>query len=551
MAKKFVPKNYQVDFPFEQHLVHNPKLGEDAVPLDVLFVGAGPAGLCGAIKLAQMIKADPNREDIEIGVLEKAESLGGHSLSGAVINPKALHELFPHLSADDFPFHQKVEKESVLFMTEKFSIPVPTPPTMNNHGNYTASLSEVVRWLGEKAEDLGIHVLTSFAADKLLVNDKDQVMGVRTTAMGLMKDGSEGSDFTPPTDITAKVTVLTEGTRGHLSQTYNSWKKIHSKIPQIYALGVKEVWKVKKPLDKIIHTLGYPLPSNVFGGTWMYPLGPDKISIGLVVGLDAKNPDVDAHALLQKLKKHPLFKKHLEGGSLLEWGAKTIPEGGLLAFPEHLSGDGILFAGDCVGMVNVPALKGIHYAMKSGILAAECLFDTLAQTEEVPTHQQLQTYDTKVKNSYIYSDLKEVQYMRHAFQKGGLYLGGLKAALMTATKGAFPKLSLKSMNHEDADAKRSTHFEPIEQLKLSKVDAVYQSGNKTRDDIPTHLVLGKDIPEDVAKFYAAICPAGVYEVQDGKLIVNAPNCVDCKATDVIGPRWTPREGGSGPQYRIM
>jgi electron-transferring-flavoprotein dehydrogenase len=300
--------------------------------------------------------------DLNIGVLEKAGSLGEHSLSGAVVNPRALRELFPELTDRDFPFRQPVETEAVYYLTAGGSLRMPTPPTMHNQGFYTASLCELVRWLGEQAEALGVNIFPGFPAEALLVEGR-AVKGVRTTPSGLDRERQPTGNFQEPTDIAAKITVLTDGTRGTLGQAYCEWQGIESENPQIFALGVKEVWKVKRPLDRVIHTLGWPLPSSAFGGSWFYPLGPDLVSLGLVVGLDYREAALDVHTLLQRLKLHPLVRPSLEGGELLEWGAKTIPEGGYHALPARRAGDGLLMAGDTVGFVDVPSLKGIHYAM--------------------------------------------------------------------------------------------------------------------------------------------------------------------------------------------
>jgi electron-transferring-flavoprotein dehydrogenase len=349
----------------------------------------------------------------------------------------------------------------------------------------------------------------------------------------------------PPNDITAKVTVLTDGTRSPLSQAYCQWQNLLPEQPQIYALGVKEIWKVKKAPEEVIHTLGYPLPLNCFGGSWLYPMGNDLISFGLVVGMDYKPHALDTHKLLQKLKQHPLFKNILEGGEVLEWGAKTIPEGGWNSLPKKLHGDGLLIAGDSAGFVNVPALKGVHYSMQSGMLAAETIFEALKKNDF--SANTLKTYDDKIQSSYIKTDLYKVRNMRQAF-KDGFYMGSLKAGLMTVTGGMFPG---GSAPHEDAAEAKDVQPMTYENVGLSKVDAVYLSGNKTRDDIPQHLTVGKDISPEVADMYAAMCPAGVYERRGDQLVVNAPNCIDCKATDVIGPRWQPREGGAGPDYKQM
>ena len=474
MKKSFQPINYQTPLNSSRFILKNPIIDEDqCVPMDVLFLGGGSAGLCGAIRLALNVKKakekDPQFPDVEIGVLEKAQSLGGHSLSGAVINPVALKELFPELSLNDFPFKNKVKSEKVYFLTSKGKVRLPTPPTMKNHGYYSASLCEVIRWLGEKAESLGVHVFTSFPAQSLLVKE-DQVIGVRTAEAGLNKDGSQGEQHMPPTDITASVTVLCEGTRGPITQSYLEKTKTLPKSPQIYALGVKEVWRVKKPLKDIIHTLGWPLPSDTFGGSWIYPMGEDMISLGLVAGLDYKSSNLDVHAKLQNLKNHPLVQPLIEGGELVEWGAKTIPEGGFHSFPQKLSGHGVMICGDAAGMVNVPALKGIHYAMKSGILAADTLINALKNNDFSPS--SLESYDKAFKTSYIYKDLKKVRNIRQAFIKSNFWIASIKAAFMTLTHCVFPPQ--KPHQHEDAQTFKTLEFTPLLLSSPRKFNSPYK-----------------------------------------------------------------------------
>jgi len=548
-----VPAKHQPPLP--PQLILREPLDPEAVPMDVVFVGGGPAGLAGAIELAKLVKADNEAGgtlgDIQIAVLEKASALGEHSLSGAVVNPRAFKELFPELPDSDFPFRAPVTNERVYFMIGSRAQRIPTPPTMQNHGHYIGSLSEMVRWLGEKAESMGVNIFTGFPVASLMM-EGEKVAGVRTTPTGLMRDGTPGSGFTPPTDISARVTVLSEGTRGSLSQAWMEQAGITSENPQIYALGVKEIWETKKPLDAIIHTLGWPLPTDAFGGSFMYPLTPNLVAVGIVVGMDYSQSTLDVHQLLQKLKTAPLFRDYLEGGEMVEWGAKTIPEGGFYGLPKKRYGEGVLIVGDSAGFVEVASLKGIHYAMQSGMYAARTIFDALKKDDVCDN--TMARYDALVDASYIKSDLKERRNMRLAFQNGGLYVGGIKATLMTLTKGAFPGGRIES--HSDAEVPRKVTpeepFVPDGKLTFSKLDANFKSGNATRDTIPSHLVIGTDIAPEVAQLYAHMCPAGVYEVgEDGRLIVNQANCVDCKATDVIGPRWTPREGESGPKYRLM
>lgn len=549
---RILPLAHQAPLPMDRFIVREPP-GEDAVEMDVVIVGAGPAGLACAIELARIAEqqraAGGPLAELSIAVLDKAASAGEHCLSGAIVNPVALRELFPDLSVDQFPFRSPVTQERVYFMTGSRAQRIPTPPTMQNHGYHTASLCELVRWLAEQAEGMGVNVFPGFPVDSLLV-DGTRVIGVRTAPAGLSREGEPGADYTPPTDLTGKVTVVADGTRSALAQAWREWQQVGSANPQIYALGVKEVWRVNRQPAGIIHTLGWPLPTDAFGGSFLYPLGQDQVALGLVVGLDYHDAALDVHNLLQRLKLHPLFRNVLDGGELLEWGAKTIPEGGYYALPERRYGDGVLFAGDAVGFVDVPSLKGIHYAMHSGILAARALAAALERGDT--SAAALAPYDQMVDESYIVADMYRTRNMRLAF-KDGFFVGAAKAGLMTLTRGRFP--GGRIVMPADAAAPREANGAgfplPADPLVVGKLDAVFKSGNATRDTVPSHLIVGQDVDGPVADFYTHVCPAGVYERVDDTLRVNAPNCVDCKATDVLGPRWTVREAGSGPRYRLM
>ena len=554
----FTPNHYQPPYPLDQFISKGIPEGEN-LEMDVLFVGAGPASLAGAIRLSQLYK-----DQKQIAIIEKAGRLGGHSLSGAVINPIAFHKLFPNMNIKDSPLRLPIQSEKMYFLTKKNQYRIPAPPTMKNKGFYTASLCETVRWLGQKAETAGIHIFPNTPGYKLIV-EKDKVIGIQTTAGGLNRNSEKTSKYQAPINILAKNIFLADGVRGNLSQAWLKWKNISSFYPQNYALGVKEIWKVKQSPKEIFHTVGWPLEG--FGGSFLYPLSQEHIAIGLVGSMGSKNVHWNLNEKFQIMKEHPFFQKILKEGECLEWGAKAIPEGGFYSIPHQILDDSVCLLGDAAGLVNVPALKGVHYAMLSGILSAEYLFNKTPNTASFsmlsPTNKPDQTFEDILKNHPLIG--KQLYKVRNimAFLQTNKF-GWIKAGLSILSHGLFPRnLNPKKLLSDSekprfasSSTKQGTVSTTLKKQKkssfrLSKADAVYLSGNKTRDDIPSHLFIRSDLPSEVMDFYTHFCPAGVYEKKDGKLIINAPNCVDCKATDVLGPWWSPREGGSGPDYNLM
>ncbi len=538
---------------------------DERIDVGFLIVGAGPAGLAAAIRLGQLVEEQPGLAErlgeVPVAVLEKGKAPGSHLLSGAVINPRGLQRLFKgRKRIDELPFYGEVHGESVLFLTKKRALRIPTPPTMVNHRNYVASLSQLGRWLGDEAEALGVTVLPETSAARLLV-DGGRVVGVRTGDRGRGRAGEELGNFEPGSDIAARVTILAEGTQGHLTGAALDHFKLRSDNPQVWALGVKEVWKVAKPLREVVHTMGWPLRSGrkfrEFGGSFIYPMGDDMVTVGLVVGLDYRDAELSVHDLLQELKTHPRVRKILDGGERVQWGAKTIPEGGFVALPKKLHAPGLLMCGDGVGMVNVPALKGIHYAIESGRLAAEAAWRTLERGAS--TRDALASYDESVRESFIWSDLREVRNMRQAFGRG-FYVGGALAGAMTATKGKLP--SGDKPTERDAEqsliATDRAKSYPVADgaLTFDKLSSVFASGNRTRDDQPNHIRVQTQVPRELADMWVRMCPAHVYEVGetdgDGTVEVKlAPsNCVQCGAITAKGGRLTPPEGGSGPEYTL-
>jgi electron-transferring-flavoprotein dehydrogenase len=540
---------------------------DERIDVGLLVVGAGPAGLACAIRFGQLLEEHPETAErlgeVPIAVVEKGKQPGSHLLSGAVVNPIALRRLFRgRVRLDEMPTYGEVKGEAVYVLTRRNSLRIPPPPTMRNHGNVVVSLSRFGRWLGEQAEAAGAMILPETDAQKLLV-DHGRAIGIRTGDKGRGRDGEELPNFEPGADIAARVTVLAEGTQGHLTGAALERFGLRGEHPQVWALGVKEVWKVAKPLRHVIHTMGWPLRGGrrfrEFGGSFVYPLGDDMVTIGMVVGLDYRDVDLSAHDLLQELKTHPKIRPLLEGGERLQWGAKTIPEGGFAALPKRLHAPGLLLAGDGVGLVNVPALKGIHYALESGRLAAESAFAALQRGQTPASPGALDGYDAALRDSFVWKDLREVRNMRQAFGRG-FWLGGAIASAATVTRGAFPPGLTRTERDAEQDLIRTdraaAYPAPDGKLTFDKLSSVYASGNRTRDDQPNHIRIQRQVPRELAELWTHMCPAQVYEVgeADGdgtvEVEVTPSNCVQCGAITAKGGRLTPPEGGSGPEYTL-
>lgn len=540
---------------------------DERIEVGVAIVGGGPAGLACANRLLQLLAEDPelleSLGEVPVAVVEKGKVCGAHNMSGAVMKPGPFKSVFPDADIASMPWalSQCEDDGAVWLRNEKksFSFPV-TPPPFKNMGNWVISISQLCRWMAQEAEDAGAYVLTETAAAKLLV-DGDAVVGIRTGDKGRGKDGGENKNFEPGMDMTAKATVLAEGTWGHLTgAAVKRFDLAAGKQPNTWEIGAKEVWKVKKPFKKVIHTFGWPARPRKkqaeAGGGWIYPIGDDQVSIGYVVPLHTGDATMSVHDMLQAFKAHPYVRDVLEGGERTAWGAKAIQAGGYLSMPK-LSVPGAVIAGECASMVDMARLKGVHMAIEAGRLAAETIFTQLKAGSN-----DLTAYEEAIEESLVGKTLREVKNNRLLLDSHSLPVGAALSGLDFVTKGKLPLTGGEL--HRDSQVEVSIPAKPIKERYpqpdgkyfFDKLSSVFITGNATRDDAPSHIRVEKHVKRDVAEAWAWMCPAGVYEIEDDQpkqgfvdVTVNYTNCVQCGAITARGGRLTPPEGGDGPSYQ--
>jgi electron-transferring-flavoprotein dehydrogenase len=545
---------------------------------DVLIIGAGPAGLSCALHLANLIeqhtaaKKSPALSAENIYVLEKAREIGAHQLSGAIMDPRALRELVPDFEKTA-PLDTPVTGDAVYYFTEKSSFKLPiTPPPLQNHGNYVISLNKLVKWLGGLVEKKGVNLFTQFAGRELLY-EKNGIAGVLTEDKGVDKNGKPKDNFTPGYELRAKVTVLAEGPRGSLTKDMVSRLKLDGLNPQIYGIGIKELWDVQPgriDAGYVAHTLGWPLTPDLYGGGWLYGLRDNRVSLGMIVSLEYHNPLFDPHQAFQKFKTHPFVKRILADGKLVRYGAKTVPYGGWYSMPRNYV-DGGLIAGDSASLLNSQRLKGIHTAIKSGMLAAEATYEALCAGDT--SAAKLSAYQNKIEQSWLKKELWAVRNFHQGFH-GGLYKGLVHAGLqfISGGRGLVDPMRVKAgyteyenLHRDRTLVDQSTRFKGDGKLTFDRLTDVYHSGTRHDEDQPCHLVVlepnicGDRCVREFGNPCQYFCPAAVYEmVTDqgaSKLKINAANCVHCKTCDVADPyqiiQWVPPEGGGGPNYEEM
>jgi electron-transferring-flavoprotein dehydrogenase len=551
----------------------------ETLEVDILIVGGGPAGMSAALRLAQLQK-EKGGAPLAVAVLEKAREPGAHALSGAVLDPSSLRQLVPDYKEKGAPLASEVHKDDVYFLTRRGKLRFPIiPPPLNNHGNYIISVNRFVKWLAGLVEGEGVDIFTGFPAVELLY-EKDQVVGVKTGDLGLGKHGERKANFEAGVDIRAKVTILSDGVRGNLTKTLVQRLKLDTdRLPQLYAIGIKELWEV--PRDRMapgstIHTMGYPLRMEEFGGGFIYAMPDGVISVGFVAGLDYRDPMFDPHVRFQHFKRHPMVAALLAGGQMVRYGAKALPEGGWYTIP-RLYADGVLIAGDAGGFVNSVRLKGIHLAIRTGMLAAETAFDALRASDVSAT--KLQAYEARINDSEVRRELYAVRNVHQSFEHGllaGLTYAGLSIVTggwwirdpMPARAG-YERMEKLADYYRDGRPDPDTTLNPAKidrQLTFDRLTNVHYSGTRHAEDQPAHLIVHDT---DICRTRCRVeygnpctrfCPANVYEMVDAgdgtkRLQINASNCVHCKTCDIMDPYqiidWVPPEGGGGPNYEGM
>lgn len=546
-------------------------LERESMQYDVVIVGAGPSGLSAAIRLKQL--AAKQQREISVCVVDKGSEVGAHIISGAVIDPRSLSELIENWQNKDAPLSCAVKQDSLLFLTEKKAYRLPTPASFNNQGNYIISLGVFCRWLAQQAEELGVEIYPGFAATEILYHADGSVRGIATGDMGVQRDGTPGDQYQQGMALLAQQTIFAEGCRGSLTKVLMQQFNLRRDCQhQTYGIGIKELWEIAPEKSKpgtVIHTIGWPLDQKTYGGSFLYHLNDNKVAVGFVIGLDYQNPYLSPYAEMQRYKTHPAIRATLEGGKRIAYGARALSEGGLQSLPKLTFPGGVL-VGDTAGFLNVPRIKGIHAAMKSGMLAAEALAEVLSEEASESSNAEAVNYTSLFRNSWLFSELNKVRNVRPAFKwglLGGLIYGALEEYVF---KGKAPW----TLRHQRADyaslrpaqdCQKIDYPKPDGKLTFDRMSSVFLAGISHAENQPVHLRLHNPelaISVNYQKFASPetrYCPAGVYEIieeaGEPQLQINAQNCVHCKTCDIKDPEqnidWVCPEGGSGPNYADM